>query len=340
MRKPLLFLFLLSSVIMLSAQEAAPKGHLRVAFYNAENAFDCRHDTLHDDLTFLPESPRHWTPYRYRQKLEHLGQAIASLSTPDGLPPALVGLAEVENDSVLFDLTRRSPLRAAGYRYVMTHNTPTSDPRGIDVALLYRPTHFRLLSVKEQSVTPDAQTKNAIRGNKEGSLRARDLLLVTGELLSGDTLDVIVCHWPSKLGGKRLSGARRTMAATTTAALVDSLDGIRQHPCIVVMGDMNDTPRSTATTSLCQHGLTNLTQTCEGSYRYKGRWEQLDQLFVNTTLSGYSALHAIGAGVLREPFLLEREPVYGGERPLRTWNGFRFKGGFSDHLPVFLDLEF
>ena len=323
---PFILLVLLHcAILQINAQEPIPKGHLRVAFYNAENAFDCRHDSLHDDTSFLPESPRHWSPYRYHQKLQHLGQAIASLSSVDGLPPALIGLAEVENDSVLHDLTRRSPLRAIGYRYVMTHNTPATDARGIDVALLYRPAHFRLISWSEHHAAE----------RDDASVRVRNLLLVTGESLSGDTLDVVVCHWPSKLGGRKHSAARRQMAATATASLVDSLHTVRTHPCVVVMGDMNDTPASTAAKSLCRHHLTNLTHECKGSYRYKGQWEQLDQIFISSTTS----LHTTDAEVLRESFLLEKEPLYGGQRPKRTWNGFLYKGGYSDHLPVFFDIE-
>lgn len=336
-----LLFFVLSFVLAsLGYSQTGQKGQLRIAFYNAENAFDCRHDTLHDDLAFLPESPRHWSPYRYHQKLHHLAQSIASLSTPDALPPALVGLAEVENDTVLRDLTLRSSLRSAGYRYLMTHNTPDSDPRGIDVALLYRPAHFH----------PIASSEHPIAGS---SIHVRNLLLVSGELLSGDTLDVIVCHWPSKLGGRRPSGKRRALASAATAALVDSLQGMRLHPCIVVMGDMNDTPDSPFLQSLCDHALTNLTADCKGSYRYKGRWEQLDQLLVSNALTSVpsngthdtirnanTSLHVTGASVLREAFLLEPEPLYGGQRPFRTWNGFRYKGGYSDHLPVYLDLEY
>ena len=351
MSKPaILFLIVLFCSVSVGYGQQAEKGHLRIAFYNVENAFDCRHDSLHDDQAFLPESPRNWSLSRYYEKLHHISQAIASLSTSDGLPPALVGMAEVENDSVLFGLTRQSPLRAAGYRFLMTHNAPSADERGIDVALLYRPSHFHPFSWSEHPVMTTSlrqQSHSFFLSPSPSSIRVRNILLVSGELLSGDTLDVIVCHWPSKLGGKRLSGIRRELAAASTANLVDSLQGVRANANIVVMGDMNDTPHSSATTALAQHALVNLTEDCKGSYRYKGRWEQLDQLFVSYPLTSdhtssstqFSRIHIVDADVLREDFLLESEPVYGGQRPFRTWNGFRYKGGYSDHLPVFLDME-
>ena len=36
--------------------------------------------------------------------------------------PVLIGLCEVENDTVMRDLTLYSPLKEADYRYVMTHS--------------------------------------------------------------------------------------------------------------------------------------------------------------------------------------------------------------------------
>ena len=113
---------------------------VRVAFYNVENLFDTRHDSLKQDYEYLPDGIRHWTPHRYWHKLDCVARTIAS---PGGERwPALVGLCELENDSVMYDLTRRSPLRAAGYQYLVTDG---SDPRGIDVALLWDPYLFRLI---------------------------------------------------------------------------------------------------------------------------------------------------------------------------------------------------
>ena len=106
---------------------------------NCENLFDTRHDSLKNDVEFLPEGSYKWTPYRYWSKLNHLGQEIVAQSD---LIPDFVAMCEVENDSVMFDLTKRSLLRNAGYEYVMTSSP---DERGIDVALLYQPASFALL---------------------------------------------------------------------------------------------------------------------------------------------------------------------------------------------------
>ena len=172
-------------------------------FYNVENLFDCRHDSLKEDREFLPDGEKKWTPSRYWRKLDALSKVVAAVG--EERLPDLVGLCEVENDSVLFDLTRRSSLRALGYRYVATHSP---DVRGIDVALLYQPGSFRLLESHEIPV-PSAEA---------GFRPTRNVLYVKGEVLSGDTLHVLVCHLPSRLGATRVSRRHRMLAARTGGA--------------------------------------------------------------------------------------------------------------------------
>jgi hypothetical protein len=40
----------------------------------------------------------------------------------------------------------------------------------------------------------------------------------------------------------------------------------------------------------------------------------------------------------RIPFLSRRDNVHPGEKPLRTYEGPRYLGGVSDHLPVLLKI--
>lgn len=146
----------------------------------------------------------------------------------NGNPPALVGLCEVENDTVLRDLTRRSPLKELNYRYVMTDSP---DLRGIDVALLYQRDLFKLLSSRSISIPPLRQYRPT-----------RDLLHVSGLLLTGDTLDVFVCHLPSRSGGAKESEPYRLYAAQILRTEVDHILNIRSHPQVIIMGDFNDYP--------------------------------------------------------------------------------------------------
>ena len=151
----------------------------RVVSWNVENLFDIHHDSLKNDREFLPDALRHWNYTRYKKKLTDMARVITAVGEWE--PPALVGLCEVENDTVLRDLTRRSPLKELNYRYVMTDSP---DLRGIDVALLYQRDLFKLLSFRSVSIPPLKQFRPT-----------RDLLHVSGLLLTGDTLDVFVCHF-------------------------------------------------------------------------------------------------------------------------------------------------
>lgn len=222
-------LFLLCPYISLYGQEGKDTLTFRIVSYNVENLFDFRHDTLKNDYEFLPDATRHWNYSKYRKKLDNIARVI--IATGGWTPPALVALCEVENDSVMRDLTRYSALREADYRYVMTQSP---DERGIDVALLYQRNLFKLLSY--QSLPVDKPRKN--------SRPTRDILHVSGLLLNRDTLDVLVAHFPSRSGGARESEPYRLLAARKVKHAIDSLYTIRRHPQIVLLGDFNDYPEN------------------------------------------------------------------------------------------------
>lgn len=318
---------------------------LRVMSYNVENLFDTRRDSLHDDTDFLPEADRHWTRAKYIKKLNDVARVIVSVGG-DGGVPELVGLCEVENDSVLVDLTRHSLLRRADYRYVMTDSP---DRRGIDVALLYQRGSFRLLDVRHLRVPELDNSHNA----------TRDILHVAGRLPDDSVLDVFVCHFPSRSGGQRATEPYRLLAARTLRHAVDSIIGLRERPQVVIMGDFNDYPHDRSLSEVLHAqlsepdspapdalysllGIKALRMKSDyGSYRYRGAWGLLDHLIVNGRLLRDDApCHVVrgSADVIRHDFLLEDDPRYGGKKPWRTHDGMRYNGGISDHLPVCFDL--
>jgi len=308
-------------VFLCLAFPALAQDSFRVLFWNSENLFDCKDDLKKNDNEFLPDAIRNWTYFRYRDKVKNLAKGI--IASGNEYVPDLVGLCEVENDSCLYDLTRRSPLKEAGYRYVMTDSP---DQRGIDVALLYQRGSFKL--IQHQSIRiPFKQVKKA---------PTRDILHVVGKVVSGDTLDVWVVHYPSRRGGKAKSEPYRLLVAEILKHAVDSVMQVRQNPNVVIMGDFNDGPSSPVMKKLCSDGrLVNLMQgKKEGTYRYRGAWEILDQFLVSENV------RTKNAEVLQHPFLLEEDEKYGGDKPFRTYNGMRYQGVFSDHLPIILDLQF
>lgn len=328
---------LLWTVCGMSVAPVQAQQTFRVMEYNVENLFDCRHDSLKQDTEFLPGSVRNWTFNRFQDKLKRIGKVI--LAAGKEQVPDLVGLCEVENEFCVKSLTHYSPLREAGYRYVMTESP---DERGIDVALLYQPASFRML----------ASQKIRIPSDSLGMRSTRDILYVSGRVASGDTLDVFVCHLPSRVGGAKKTDPYRLWVARRIRQAVDSVMGKRVHPRLIIMGDFNDYPDgkslqeglrvSDLSEKPQSRALYNLMENqTGGTYRYKGEWGILDQMVVNGDLLQPDARTRTSkekASIVRFPFLLEEDNVYGGDKPFRTYKGMKYQGGYSDHLPVLLEL--
>ena len=291
---------------------------------NCENLFDTRHDSLKNDLEFLPDGSYKWTPYRYWAKLNHLGQEIVAQSDP---VPDFVAMCEVENDSVMFDLTKRSLLRNAGYEYVMTSSP---DERGIDVALLYQPASFALLHSHSIRIKPLPDTRPT-----------RDILYASGLVITGDTLHIFVVHAPSRRGGEVVSRPYRLLVASQLAEAVDSVYAISRDAKIIIAGDFNDYADSPVLQYLYEHHLINISSDAQGShgakatYRWHGEWRSLDQILCSPSLAARKQSSVIGD----LPFLLEDDEKYGGKKPYRTYLGPRYLGGYSDHLPLVVQLK-
>jgi endonuclease/exonuclease/phosphatase family metal-dependent hydrolase len=297
----------------------------RVLFYNVENLFDAEDNPRTSDDEFLPSGSRRWTFGRYHHKLKQLSRVILAAGEWD--TPALIGLCEVENDSVVEHLLRRTPLRSQQYRYV---TAATADPRGIRTALLWQGAKFRYLGSRSIRLhLPSHPT--------------RDFLHVWGKLPGGDTLDVFVCHFPSKYSGERETESARLMAARSLRRLSDSLFLARRHPLQILMGDFNAEPGSSVCQILAEEGkLLPLFPKSSGlcSYKYHGVWQQIDHIFILPGMIEAAASLRLEEGspqVFHPSFLLCPDKTYLGKRPFRTYYGFKHEGGFSDHLPVMAD---
>lgn len=291
---------------------------------NCENLFDCRHDSLKNDTEFLPDGSYHWTRTRYWRKLDRVGQTIIACGEKKSSwqLPDMVALCEVENDSVLHDLTRRSLLRNARYDYVMTCSP---DERGIDVALVYSPFSFRLIRSHSVRVEPIKDMRPT-----------RDILYASGVIASGDTLHVIVAHLPSRRGGERHSRPFRMAAADRVAAVVDSVYNVSKDAKIIIAGDFNDYANSASVRMLCGKRLKDISAEAtgrngaKGTYRYQGEWGSLDHILVSESL----AMNVVHCYINDAPFLVEPDEKYGGVKPRRNYLGPRYQNGFSDHLPL------
>lgn len=326
--KHLIIYVALHAVLFLIPKQLSAQS-FTVAELNCENLFDCENDTLKNDDEFLPESPRKWDNRHYRQKLNNISRAIVSCgNTEEGWQmPDLAVLCEVENDSVMHSLTKRSLLRTARYDYVMTHSP---DERGINVAVMYSPFSFSIIN------------NHSIRVSVVKGMRpTRDILYVSGVIESGDTLHVFAVHSPSRRGGEKRSMPYRMQVAERLCRAIDSLRAVCKDPKIIMAGDFNDNAFDSAMMKIYSHGMINAScdakgsNGAEGTYRYKGEWERIDHILISGNMKPKIKYCRINDAL----FLLTEDETFGGVRPKRFYNGYRCQNGYSDHLPLVLRLS-
>ena len=308
----------------------------RLMFYNVENLFDTSDDTLTEDNEFLPEGVMHWNSKRYENKINSLYKTI--IAAGDWEPPAIVGLCEIENRKVLEDLIYGTYL--SKFNYSIIHEE-SPDRRGIDVCLIYRK---NIASLIKYTYWLPAFTLNQ-------KFNSRSVLYVKFGIGS-DTIHLILNHWPSRRGGVLMGEDNRTLIASMIRGKIDSIcNSSFSDNKIIVLGDFNCTPDDQIIKSLTYsfkpaHALCNLadslSQKGSGTYRYMGRWEMIDQVIVTKGLleckSGFYTDQKLFR-IFKPEFLLRKDPKYPGLSPFSTYRGYKYQGGFSDHLPVIVELK-
>ena len=302
-----IFLSLISSLPIL-----AENSSLRIVSYNVENLFDTQHDTLKNDSSFLPDGMHHWTYRRYQTKIDRIAQVLVNIGGWESVP--LVGLCEVENARCLRHLCYK--LRRFHYKYVH-YDSP--DERGVDVALLYDSTRISILN------------SQAIPLMLEND-RTRDILYVSALYELRDTVHVMLCHLPSQLGGASSSDWKRQHAKSLLQSHIDSILLLQPSANIVLMGDMNTLPQDDL------NAMTNLMLPIQksglGTHKYQGIWTCLDQFYVSPSLVSRAQ-----TTIFSPPWLMEEDVPYLDLKPRRTYVGYRYNDGYSDHLPIVLTIQ-
>ena len=339
MTNSLLLAFFTICSLSLSAQKQDYKTAI-VAFYNLENFYDTVDNKMVNDDDFLPTGAKNYTGRIYQNKVEHLATVLSQIGTdinPDG--PAMIGVAEVENDTVLNDLVHHPILASRNYKIV---HYDSKDARGVDVGFLYNPKYFRVLHTAKLFVHLPEGAK--------ATYFTRDVLWVKG-VLDGDTVHVFINHWPSRLGGEERSMPGRLAAARIDKDLVDSIQKYNANAKIILMGDLNDDPISPSVTKVLQakgdiaavkpNGLynpwVNMYKNGIGTLAYQDAWGLFDQIMIsypwlNKTQSGYFFYQP---HIFNKEFIVENIGKYKGY-PMRTWDGNTYRGGYSDHFPTYL----
>jgi len=333
---PAITLVFLLFVSCASWQNAARR-NMTVVFYNVENLFDLENEHGKQDEEFTPEAEKNWDMVKYRKKLADISRVISGIS--EGDLPEIVGLCEVENEKVLQDLVRTGLLANGNYRIVHHEST---DIRGIDCALIYRPEEFQVV---EHFAIP-------VRFEDDPEYTTRDILYVKGRTLNREEFHIFVNHWPSRIGGVAQTEPKRLKVAHTLKSKIDSVMIASPKGHIIVMGDMNDEPDNKSLLEVLGAKppstsgalLVNLMvpeyEEGRGSYNYRGNWDMLDNLIVTPGLLDSKGFQVTGdKGYIYRDAWMEYTNREGDVVPNRTYGGPNYYGGVSDHFPVYIRLR-
>ncbi|WP_124979214.1 endonuclease/exonuclease/phosphatase family protein [Nonlabens xiamenensis] len=311
-----------------------------VAFYNLENFFDPDKDPNILDGAFTEFGRQQWNLTRYKKKLQKISHAISKIGFEyTGKMPSLIGVAEVENKRVLNDLLAEPKLQSIPYDYIH-YNSP--DERGIDTALIYDTRVFEVL--ESEPVNIYLEDESGVRDT------TRDVLYVKG-LFSGTPMHIYVNHWPSRRDGMESTNEKRIEVARQLVSHLDRQDPENRRICndlalndcehVIIMGDFNDEPENDSLKKIIvPQGFDNITAPLKsyhrGSINHQFKWGLFDQILISQGLHNDipESLYFWKAEIFDDIMLRQWKGKYRGQ-PARTFVGRNYKGGYSDHFPVF-----
>ena len=339
------------AMLSVECQAQTEQVPVRVAFWNMENFFDPFVDSTKIYNAFTEDGMQHWTKSRFYRKRNNMYKAILAMS--ENRPLGILGMCEVENEYVLSAIFEQTPLKKHNYRWVHYEGP---DKRGIDPAIVYSLDHFQLVeSAAFPYYNPD-----------DTAYHSRDILYakfvaVGPSTCSGtlaDTVHIFVNHWPSKYSGELETVGSRSCSAMILRSKVDSILAAAPegyHPKVIMMGDLNDTPSDPSVYDVLRaRHPSEMEEGCyinlfgkndglgfEGTLKHQTDWQIFDQIIVTPgVMEDREGLHYQegSARIFHADFMLEDDETYHGKKLFRTYIGPKYFGGFSDHLPVYIDL--
>lgn len=314
-----------------------------IGFYNLENLFDTCHDEGKNDYEFLANGSFRWDGEKYRCKLQNMSRVLSEMGTDKlpGIGCAAIGVAEVENAKCLTDLCNQPALKARNIQFVHIEGP---DQRGIDCALLYNPSLFKVRNVK---LVPYIYTR------PEDSGRATRGFLVVSGTMAKEHVTIIVNHLPSR----GAASYAREDGGSQLRVVKDSLQRDDPQVKLFIMGDMNDDPQDLSMSKCLgakreiseveEGGLWNpwwnMLASGNGTLQFQGAWNLFDQIILSSNLlnktgsNDFSTLKLIDYQIFRKDYLIQQDGEFRGNT-LRTSAGGKWLNGFSDHLPTLVYL--
>jgi predicted extracellular nuclease len=290
----------------------------QIAFYNTENFFDTI-DGSNDDSEYLPNSKLKWDDIKYKEKQRHVTEVIRALNYP-----IIMGFCEIENERVLSELIQ-SNKKLKNYK-IVHYESP--DARGIDVGFIFNSKKIKVLD------------SGSIRFTLPGDSipKSRDIVWAKF-LIKKDTVFAMVNHWPSRRSND--SEPKRIKAAESARLFIDSILTKNPTAKMVFMGDLNDHPEDKAPSLISKKLIPMIVKSSGefgGTHTYKGEWGILDHIMVSQGFNIGNIIVIPNSGKINSfDFLMEE--YKGNKQPKRTYVGEKYLGGYSDHLPVSIEIR-
>lgn len=310
-----LFLFFTAISITCFTQKSE-----RIAFYNVENLFDTI-DGPNNDAEFLPTGKKIWNSDKFLEKINHVNQVFCELNTP-----MLIGLCEIENVNVLNEIISKNK----ALKYYKTVHYDSKDARGIDVGMIY--------NSKKLKVADQGFIRYILPGQSQAS--SRDIVWAKFTYKK-ESFYAMTNHWPSRRGGTEKSEEKRLKAANSARHFIDSLLNMDPNTKIILMGDLNDYPSNKSVQLIMEKlhpKIVSSSNKFGGTHNYKGEWNILDHICISNGWKNGKLRAASNHGTILT--LEELLSTYKGNIvPFRTYGGSKYLGGYSDHLPVYIELN-
>ncbi len=315
-----------------------------IAFYNVENLFDTINDpNKNDEASPIMEFKGNRSKV-YWDKMDNMAMVISKIGLEKtNTSPAIIGLSEVENRTVLEDLIATDHLKDKHYS-IIHYDSP--DRRGIDVALLYQKRYFKPINEKNYELR--------MWDEKGRRVYTRDQLLVSG-ILDGELIHIIVNHWPSRSGGEKKSRPKREKAAWLTGQIIDDIKKEDSNAKIIIMGDLNDDPNNSSIKKVLKakgkkkevsegdifNPMEDMFRRGLNTLGYRDNINLFDQILISssllTTNAEYDTYKMFKTNIFNPQFLTTKSGRYKGY-PFRSYSYGSYTGGYSDHFPVYMYL--
>lgn len=341
MKKTVFFIVVFISINSFSQAKGKQYSIRTIAFYNLENLFDTINDvTKNDEFSPIMEIKSNRAAI-YTDKIDKLAHVISQIGKEKTkTSPAIIGVCEVENLSVLEDLIKSTYLKTKNYG-IIHYDSP--DKRGIDVALLYQKKYFK-------PIFNEVFNPNIYKNNKK--VYTRDQLLVSG-YLDDELINIIVNHWPSKRGGVT-SIPLREKAAYQNSKIISQIREQDDNAKIFTIGDFNDDPTASSFKNVLKtkaekknlelgdiyNPYENMFKKGFNTTAHRDNISLFDQILISSTLvsngeNDFSSYKMYQAHIFNKRFLMQKKGQYKGY-PFRSFSNSSYTGGYSDHFPVYM----